>query len=169
MRDHRFSMGSGRANPGFHAGGSLAGNDSASASSMATSVGGSRRTAGDSAAGRRRDARADTRSRDDPDAWAAMFLSFMSSSPLFLRRSYRSRHGSHAALDLGSDEFELARRKTESFREADRTTVVDQYDQAVFTVEQPVDQFMNPASVITQCLSKGPVTAPHYGQCAPWT
>jgi hypothetical protein len=84
-----------------------------------------------------------------------MLLRFTSSPPLFIRRSYRSRHGSHAALDLGGDEFELARRKTESFREADRTTVVDQYDQTVFTVEQPVDQFMNPASVITQCLSKG--------------
>jgi hypothetical protein len=84
-----------------------------------------------------------------------MLLGFTSSSPLFIRRSYRSRHGSHAALDLGSDEFELARRKTESLGEADRTMVVDQYDQTVFAVEQPVDQFMNSASVITQCLSKG--------------
>ena len=41
-----------------------------------------------------------------------------------------------------------------SFREADGPLSIDEHDEAVFTVEQLVDQFMNSASVTAQCLSK---------------
>jgi hypothetical protein len=51
--------------------------------------------------------------------------------------------------------FELARRQTESLREADGPRSVDQHDEAVFTVEQMVDELVDPASVTAQCLSKG--------------
>ena len=65
----------------------------------------------------------------------------------------RARDNSDGALDLIRQQFELTGRQRESARVVDRPLTVDQDDDAVFAIQQLVNQLVNTRGIRSKPLS----------------
>jgi hypothetical protein len=70
----------------------------------------------------------------------------------------RRRYADNVAegtLELDAEELELTRRYAEPLREADYSAAVEQRQNAVFSIQQRVNQFVDSLHITTERLSKG--------------
>ena len=82
-------------------------------------------------------------------------IPFMCSPPSCSARRLCADNVAKRTFELDAEELELTRRYPESLCEAHHATTVEQRQDAVFSIQQRIDQFVDPLHITAKRLSEG--------------